>query len=217
MDLSAEEYATRDRARLDALVTGPPITWVFAGDSITQAVVHTHGERGYVEHVCEVVRHGAGRAGDAVVNSGVSGWTAADLLPEFHWRIGRFAPDVVFLMFGTNDCRSGADAVREFRYNLDQILGRSRDTGAVVVLQTPPAVLVAQDEGGLHAAFDDYVDAVRALAADRGAMLVDHAAQWAQQGPDVLAARMDDPIHPGPEGHRALARTVLDGIGMARA
>ena len=130
MDFTADEYARRDADRLREILAGPPVTWVFLGDSITQGVAHTHGRRGYVEHFAERVRGELGRRGDAVINSGVSGATTEDLLPEFHWRAGRFAPDVVFVMFGTNDILAGEDGVRGFRYRLDQIVQRSPSSPA---------------------------------------------------------------------------------------
>ena len=72
MDFSADEYARRDADRLREVLAGPPVTWVFLGDSITQGVRHTRGRRGYVEHFAERVRGELGRRSDAVVNSGVS-------------------------------------------------------------------------------------------------------------------------------------------------
>ncbi len=140
MDFTADEYARRDADRLREVLAGPPVTWVFLGDSITQGVHHTYGRRGYVEHFAERVRGELDRRADAVINSGVSGTTTEDLLPEFHWRAGRFAPDVVFVMFGTNDLTAGENGIRGFRFRLDQIVQRSRDVGATVVLQTPPPV-----------------------------------------------------------------------------
>ena len=110
MDFTADEYLRRDAERLREVLAGPPVTWLFLGDSITQAVLHTRGGRGFVEHFTERVRGELGRRGDAVINSGVSGSTAESALPEFHWRLGRFAPDVVFVMFGTNDAADGSTA-----------------------------------------------------------------------------------------------------------
>ena len=66
MDFTADEYARRDADRLREILSGPPVTWVFLGDSITQGVAHTHGRRGYVEHFAERVRGELGRRGDAV-------------------------------------------------------------------------------------------------------------------------------------------------------
>ncbi|EWT00818.1 lipase [Intrasporangium oryzae NRRL B-24470] len=214
MDFTADEYARRDADRLREVLSGPPVTWVFLGDSITQAVTHTRGRRGYVEHFAERVRGELGRLSDAVINSGVSGSRAEDLLPEFHWRAGRFAPDVVFVMFGTNDVLDGPDGVRGYRYRLDQIVQRSRDVGATVVLQTPPGVVA---EGGRSPeALEAYVDQVRSVAADLGVVLVDHAAHWAESAEDGAPAAgwLDDPFHPSATGHLELARTLFRTLGI---
>jgi lysophospholipase L1-like esterase len=217
MDFTADEYARRDTDRLKQILTGPPVTWVFLGDSITQGVTHTHGWRNYVEHFAERVRGELGRRGDAIVNSGVAGATTEDLLPEFHWRAGRFAPDVVFVMFGTNDILAGEHGVRGFRYRLDQIVQRSRDVGATVVLQTPPPVLEDGDRGPDLIA--KYATAVREVGADLGVLVVDHAAHWAKAAKDTgvevaPVGWLDDTFHPGARGHHELTRTLLRSIGI---
>ncbi len=214
MDLTADEYARRDADRLREVLAGPPVTWVFLGDSITQGVSHTHGRRGYVEHFAERVRGELDRRGDAVVNSGVSGASTEDLLPEFHWRAGRFAPDVVFVMFGTNDMVGGADGVRAFRFRLDQIVQRSRDIGATVVLQTPPPVRPEGERTPELAAA--YAAAVREVGADLGALVVDHAAAWQAAAGDgaVPDGWLDDAFHPGARGHHELARTLLTALDL---
>jgi lysophospholipase L1-like esterase len=214
MDFTAEEYARRDADRLREILAGPPVTWVFVGDSITQGVTHTWGYRGYVEHFTERVRGELQRLGDAVVNSGVSGSTTEGLLPEFHWRAGRFAPDVVFVMFGTNDVLEGPDGVRGYRYRLDQIVQRSRDVGAIVVLQTPPGIVA---EGGrTPSRLADYVAQVRSVAADLGVLVVDHAAHWEQAGDGTSppAGWLDDAVHPSAMGHHEMARTLFRAIGI---
>lgn len=214
MDFSAAEYARRDAERLGAVLVGPPVTWVFVGDSITQGVTHTHGSRSYTEHFAERVRGELERRADAVINSGVSGATAEDLLPEFHWRAGRFAPDVVFVMFGTNDMLAGSDGVRAYRYRLDQIVQRSRDLGATVVLQTPPGVRAEGDRTPERLV--EYAAAVREVADELGVVLVDHAAHWAAAWPGGAApdAWLDDPFHPNARGHLELARTLLRTLGV---
>ncbi len=217
MDFSAAEYADRDARRLEEVLVGPPVTWVFLGDSITQSLAHTHGARGFVEHFAERVRGELGRLSDAVVNSGVSGARAEDLLGEFDWRAGRFAPDVVFVMFGTNDRQAGPDGVRAYRYRLDQIVQRTRDLGATVVLQTPPPVMDVGD--GTHAGLEDYVETVRSLAADLGVVLVDHAARWATAAATsgsgaAPAGWLDDASHPGARGHLEMARTIFRTLGI---
>ena len=217
MDFSAAEYAARDARRLEEVLVGPPVTWVFLGDSITQSVVHTHGARGFVEHFAERVRGELGRLPDAVVNSGVSGARTENLLAEFDWRAGRFAPDVVFVMFGTNDRQAGPDGVPAYRYRLDQIVQRTRDLGATVVLQTPPPVV--DDGREPRTGLVGYVETVRSVATDLGVVLVDHAAHWAAvaaesgAGP-VPEGWLDDPSHPGARGHLEMARTIFRTLGI---
>jgi lysophospholipase L1-like esterase len=151
------------------------------------------------------------------VNSGVSGATTEDLLPEFHWRAGRFAPDAVFVLFGTNDMVAGEDGVRGFRYRLDQVVQRSRDVGATVVLQTPPPVL---DEGQRNPRLLAlYAQAVREVADDLGVLLVDHAAAWqaaaAEAGAEVAPSGwLDDAFHPGARGHHEMTLTLLAALGV---
>ena len=217
MDFSAAEYAERDAKRLEEVLVGPPVTWVFLGDSITQSVAHTHGARGFVEHFAERVRGELGRLPDAVVNSGVSGARTENVLAEFDWRAGRFAPDVVFVMFGTNDRQAGVDGVPAYRYRLDQIVQRTRDLGATVVLQTPPPVVEGAD--GPAAGLGVYIETVRSLAADLGVVLVDHAAHWAavaaeNGGGPAPAGWLDDPSHPGARGHLEMARTLFRALGI---
>ncbi len=215
MDYTADEYARRDTERLREVLAGPPVTWVFLGDSITQGVAHTRGRRGFVEHFAERVRGELGRLGDAVVNSGVAGSTTDSLLPEFHWRASRFAPDVVLVMFGTNDMLEGPDGVRGYRYRLDQIVQRSRDVGATVVLQTPPPIRAAGTRTPEQ--LEAYAAQVRTVAADLGVVLVDHTARWARaSGPDEVAPDgwLDDDVHPSADGHVALVRELFRTLGI---
>jgi lysophospholipase L1-like esterase len=214
MDFTADEYVRRDTARLTEILAGPPVTWVFAGDSITQGCTHTHGRRSYVELFAERVRGELGRTRDAVINSGVSAATASSLMPEFDWRVGRFAPDVVFAMFGTNDCLAGPEWAREFHYHLGQVVERARDLGATTVLQVPPPVLAGggRDPEVLSA----YADQVRAVSDELGVLLVDHAAAWSAAGSGpVPPGWLDDEAHPGPDGHRRMALALLEALGMA--
>ncbi len=215
MDFTAAEYAQRDAERLEEILEGPPVTWVLIGDSITQAVEHTRGRRGYGELLAERVRGELGRLGDAVVNTSVAGSTSEDLLAEFHWRAGRFAPDVVIAMFGTNDSAEGHDGVRGFRFRIDQIVQRSRDLVALPILQTPPPVQSAEARDPEVVAA--YADAVRQVARDLGVLLVDHHRHWTKAGEaggEGIAEWFSDPFHPNAVGHLELARTLMRTLGI---
>lgn len=187
-----------------------PITWLFLGDSITHGLVHTHGQRSFVEHVNETVRGGEGRIDDVLINSAVSGWQVGDLLARWEFHAARFSPDVAIVMYGTNDARNGADGVPAYREGLTEIIDRLRAQGAQVVLQVPPPIR-AEPSG--RVGFELYCEAVRELAREKGLPVVDHPADWAANAPggDVNAWLADD-IHPNAEGHRRMAEAILDAV-----
>ncbi|WP_371515196.1 SGNH/GDSL hydrolase family protein [Kitasatospora sp. NBC_01300] len=187
------------------------MTWVAAGDSITRAALHTHGARGWVEHVQERLSWQLGRLTDVVVNTGVSGWRATDVLGAYDFVIGRFAPDVLSLSLGTNDAPAGPDGLGEFRDAMREIVARS--AGAQIVLHTP---LVASHAGrAARPELPAYCQAVRELAAETGALLVDHEAYWLAEFPDGEAIPwLDDPTHPNGVGHLHLADHTLRTLGL---
>jgi len=190
-----------------------PLTWVFTGDSITQALLHTYGARGWVEHVHERVRWQLSRLEDVVINTGVSGWTAPQVLTAYEHLIGRFRPHVLGISLGTNDARAGADGVAEFRTALNAIVLRGQADGAAVHLHTP--VLMTADGYLTRPHFARYADAVREVAAATSAPLVDHQQHWRQRfGDSEPTAWMDDHIHPNAAGHLAMARLTLTTLGL---
>src|SRR6266511_979426 len=94
------------------------LTWVFTGDSITHGALHTLGWRSYPEHFAERVRWELRRMRDVVINTGISGDRTGGLLADLDWRVLRFKPDVVSVMFGMNDCSLGMAGREMFRKNL---------------------------------------------------------------------------------------------------
>ncbi|MBV6698915.1 hypothetical protein KV557_17635 [Kitasatospora aureofaciens] len=188
-----------------------PMTWVMAGDSITQAVLHTHGARGWVEHVQERVCWQLDRLTDIVVNTGVSAWRATDVLGAYDYVIGRFEPDVLSISLGTNDARAGLDGLPEFHDAMREIIARS--SGAQIVLHTP--LLVSHDGRPARAELPAYCQAVREIAADTSALLVDHEAYWRAEFPDTAPiAWLDDPAHPNAVGHLHMANHTLSTLGL---
>lgn len=194
---------------------GPaPVTWVFVGDSITHGSTHTNGRRSFVEHFAERTRAELGRVDDVVINTGISGDRTADVLAGFAGRVGRFDPDVVVVLLGTNDSVDGPGGRAGFADRMAEIVTRVRRLGAIPVLQTPnPA-----DEAAAAPERDDlpaYVDVVRTLARERDVMLVDHHAHWLDAGGGTAPSRwLDDPIHPNGPGHLEMARTIFRRLGI---
>jgi acyl-CoA thioesterase I len=189
------------------------VTWVFVGDSITHGSSHTHGRRSFVEHFAERTRTELGRVGDVVVNTGVSGDHTRDVLADFAQRVGRFGPDVVVVLLGTNDSVDGPGGREEFARRLSKIVTRVRALDAVPVLQTPNPV----DPAGSPERADlaAYVDRIRGVARARDVVLVDHYRHWQTAGDGrPPAAWLDDAIHPNGRGHLEMARTLFRRLGV---
>jgi lysophospholipase L1-like esterase len=201
--------------RLGALLgSGQPVTWVFTGDSITHGLTHTHGRRSYPEHVHERIRGELRRDLDVVVNTGVAGWTAPQVLAAIDHLVLRFGPQVASVAVGMNDAANGPRGRESFGRDLAAIAARLDEAGAVVLLHTPPLAEPGADHGR-----DDlpaYAEVVRAVAEETGSLLVDHAAHWeAQFGGGSPVAWLDDPFHPNDRGHWEMARLTLDCLGLA--
>ena len=65
-----------------------------------------------------------------------------------------------------------------------------------------------------------YAATVRDVAEGLGVVLVDHADAWsrvAKEAGDDIAPDgwLDDAVHPGPRGHRAMVRTLLEVLDLA--
>jgi len=204
-----------------------PLTWLFAGDSITQGAVFTRGWRDYVglfrERLWEL-----GRTEDVVVNTAVAGWTVAKLAPRIEERILRFRPDRVFLMFGTNDAGAGPDGIARFAQDYAAVIGECRRQGIEdLVVQTAVPGLPVEAEhmveahygapaDGLRTAMAHlpaYVEATRAAARELGVALVDHWSAWRALGP-IVGGLLNAGFHPNEYGHRLIAHTIFHTCGM---
>jgi lysophospholipase L1-like esterase len=156
-------------------------------------------------------------------------------LPRLDERILRLRPDVLFLMFGTNDAVAGHDGLETFARQYAQVIevARNAGIGAIVVQTTVPmmpvdpeaAIVIAEwpnaetREGKLQglrrrrACLAQYVAATREVARRCGVALVDHWAAWCAAG-GRRGQLMDGGFHPNEYGHRLLAHTLLRQCGM---
>lgn len=191
-----------------------PMTWVITGDSITHGARHTNGARSYPEHFAERVRYEMGRHRDVVVNTGISGNVAANILEDFAWRVGHHAPDVVSLMIGMNDCQKGDGDLPNFKARLVELVRRIRAAGAIPILHTQNPIDPTTEPG--RAALPQYMAAVVAVATSENVVLVDHWEQWRKACRDAatLKERLNDAIHPNARGHRELAILFFRRLGI---
>ena len=131
-----------------------------------------------------------------VINSGISGDGTAGALKRFDRDVAAFAPDLVTVNLGLNDCM-GADAdaaLAAYRENMTEIFRRIQALGAEAMLVTPnmmcsyvdpelpegllrdiAAEAARRQQGGVLSAF---VDAARETAREAGVPIADAYADW---------------------------------------
>lgn len=210
--------AASDLARLADLLAGSdPLNWVITGDSITHGLVFTQGGRSYAEHLHELIRGELERVRDIVVNSAISGHRIVDVLGDFDRRVSSWRPDVVTLMIGTNDLSTGGPqpivSPEDYAASLHEFVTRVRDLGAIVVLQTPPPIDVANAPERARVA--EFADAVRQVATSDDVILVDQYARLVELGAGGIPwGLMGDPFHPNAAGHAALALEIATVLGI---
>ena len=175
-----------------------------------------------------------------MINTAAGGWTLGTLEPRLEERIFRYLPDVVLLMFGTNDAAGGRDRLDTFGDRYEAILARIRDAGIpIIVVQTTvpmypvephaaiaigewpsPEVRVGQLKKLIERldSLELYAQRTREVAARCAVPLVDHWAAWAAVGGARLGGNrgelMDGGIHPNEYGHRLIASTLFRACGI---
>lgn len=183
-----------------------PITWLFAGDSITHGCMHTDYLRNYQEHFSQAMKASPERTYDTVVNTGVSGATTRELMRYFNAWVSAYRADVVFICFGMNDCATDGLTPEIYAQNLREAVRRIRASGAVPVLQTP-------NTSGRQRKLVPYLEKMRLLAAQEGVLLADHNAFWASH-PKEVKKLMADSIHPNAYGHLLWIRYLMQSLDL---
>lgn len=187
-----------------------PVTWVFAGDSMTAADDRLTARHNFTEQFGERVRWELDRQLDVVVNSGIEATTVADVFKHLDARVLRFRPDVVTLLVGLSDSRAGGAGRETFARTLKKTVRAIRDTGAAVVLQTPQRILLEQlpEYQDVRA----YVRTIRDIARDLTLPCVDHWDHWKQTKPkpaERAAWLTEGGVQPGVTGHQEMARLIF--------
>lgn len=206
-DLSADQQAIRD------LVDGDkPLSWLFIGDSITHGALHTYGFDSIHQTFEKYIRGDLGRRDDVVINTGVSGATTTQQEDNSFNRLDRYSPDVVIIMLGTNDGYQKLP-INTYRKNLESIVDKSIAKGAKVVLRT----MNPTRDGEI---FNDYLNVIREVAKEKGAILVDHYAEWKKEMETrpyltVNGNWLNDSVHPSPNGQLQTTQSVIRAMGIA--
>ncbi len=205
----------KSREKIDHLLASEtPIKWLFAGDSITHGAFHTQGYRDYPEHFAERVRWEKGRGRDHVITTAISGWRITTIADDLEWSVLQYRADVVSINVGMNDCTEGPDGVARFATAYREVLNRIRDAhDPAFILHTPNTIYHTPQ--GTRSSLSLYAAAIREIAAEYDAVLVDHEKDWLEiEKRQSLMFWLSDEIHPNEYGHRAMAHTLLRELGL---
>ena len=176
---------------------------VFIGDSLTDG-------SSYPDYVMNTLDECFPDASFEMANAGVCGNTAADLRKRLEADVLARKPDLVVVAIGTNDAWQNRPA-GSFRDDMDNILRAlvERSIKVIVVLPSPFGDPAREEK------FLAYLQTLRETASKYHARIADaHALflEWQKAGREVLGP---DGVHHGRDGFEAMARAVLDGLGMS--
>jgi acyl-CoA thioesterase-1 len=201
-----------DLERLQALLKNKePNVWLFTGDSITHGAKHTMGYRSYPEIFEERMRWELARTRDWVINTGISSQTIKLILADFEWRVAKFAPSVVSIMIGTNDCSKSDIPTDVFETELTRFVAKVRELKAIPILHTPNPVIL--EVAGERKTLPVYVDSIRKVAEKEQTILVDNYLYWTERHKrymnNVYKQWLNDFLHPNHIGHQQIARLMF--------
>ena len=209
----------RDLQRIKSLLSDKNEShrWLLTGDSITHGAKHTHGYRSYPEIFQERLRWELGRPRDIAINTGMSGHTTTHILNDFEWRVSQFKPVMVSIMIGTNDCSKPDMSETLYRSNLNAIVEKIRDLGAIPVLHTPNPIII--EKAPERKTLPDYIPVIRDIAKIHDTLLVDNYAYWeeaAKQKSQTMVFRewLNDPLHPNQTGHQEIAMLMFKTLDV---
>ena len=185
--------------------------WVAFGASNTELGAHSEGRHGWPCWLSLMLRASVGQHVQ-MMNAGISGNTAAQLLGRLNGDVFEARPHWVVVTIGGNDFiqhRSLAD----FESNLREVESRLRKAGVPVAFQTYYAPLPEVGDG-----MGDYMAVVRQVAESTGAALIDQFSwfqPWCQQDLATYRTIMRDPMHLRPVGNALFGMLAGRVCGLA--
>lgn len=174
---------------------------VFLGDSLTDGSL-------YPDYVVNTLKRVQPEIDFELVNAGVCGDTAADLLARLEADVIKQGPELVIIGIGTNDC-SRSRRIEAFENDLSEIVERIRDCGSKVLLLRPSPRTDQQ-----HASrFIEYVQVVDSVAAHLGIAVADVYGEFERQIKGGRKLLFEDGVHHEPAGFEVVACALLEALG----
>lgn len=160
-----------------------------------------------------------------VINLALSGRSTKTFIKEGHWAEAlKEKPDYVLIQFGHNDSHApskpeATDAKTDYRQYLRQYIDDSRAIGAHPILITPMCRRNFDADGHIKNTLLPYVEAMKAVAAEKKAPLVDMNTesvalcnQLGPKGSEALADTSTDETHFNAKGAQEMARLVMNEL-----
>lgn len=188
-------------------------TILFQGDSITDAG-RINSENGLGNgYVAMIAKDLASQEELCILNRGISGNRAIDLVERWQADCIQLAPDVLTILIGINDCwkkyKTGEDtpvALFEERY-VSLLESAQKNTRAQIILMEPFLLHSLPDQPSWRETLDPEIQVVRKLAVSYKTRLITLDAMFAELSTRYgYAALAEDGVHPTPLGHQAIAQ-----------
>jgi lysophospholipase L1-like esterase len=188
--------------------------FVALGDSTTEGLVDPlpdgSGFRGWADRLAEMLA--ALEPDLRYANLAVRGKLTRQVHTEQLATALALEPDLASLLSGLNDMLRRTVDVEAVIGELDSMTGALRDAGADVLLFTLPDPVPINPLARAAAPRLHRLNAgVRSIAAQRGALVVDLAAQAVASDRRLWS---DDRLHANAEGHRRIAAAAAHGLGL---
>lgn len=205
--LSASDVGT---GFLKLVESESPLTWLFAGDSLSAAGRQPARGGSFVSYLVRMIRDRIGRTADAFVTTAAPEQRLAEVLEDLQNQVVRFGPDIVVLSCGLMELLHLPETSLAYESAFHQLIQKIHERGAVAIINTPPYVLLS-DETQLA---DRLIrlEAIRACAVESLSLLVDHWAHWEVQAtPDWYRS---DGIHSAERGAVEMARLFVHELRL---
>jgi len=219
-DCELAEYLLDEPAATREAVRAKPLLVAVIGDSTVANYPADKPERGWGQFLQEQFSSNV-----TVSNLAANGRSTKTFINEGRWkRTLALKPDYVLIQFGHNDSHApgrpeSTDAARDYRDYLRQYVDEARDEGAVPILVTPMLRRTYDAEGKLEDNLQPYADAMKAVAAEKNAPVIDlHSlsrALYEKLGPEQVPAFASAPTdftHFNEDGARAMMELVLQEL-----
>jgi lysophospholipase L1-like esterase len=188
------------------------VRYLSLGDSLTQGVgVENLDTQAFPALLAEKWRSAGCEV--ELLNVGISGYTAGQVLTDEVPNIADFAPTVITFQAGGNDIANGI-SLDEYERNVKAVLDAASDSGAKVIVlaqnewfRSPDGQNYGENQAAQRVDFDA---ALIAEAESHGAQFVDMRPLYKQQADE--GQWVSDGLHPTPEAYAAWADGLAEAV-----